>query len=172
MTERSKFFCEKATCTVNGWVFANILRFLQHHKERKIANKEITITTIAINHPVARWILNGVEEGWRRYRMVFDDLLGTPRTFRWKLLSVLFSGSWIIKGEKKRVSAQSKSDPWTLYLYAMKSPATENYLLRLGKFLDFMNLKGCIDYRSPSWSLNEISNSLLLIIALDPNKWR
>ena len=63
MTERSKFFCEKATCTVNGWVFANILRFLQHHKERKIANKEITITTIAINHPVARWILNGVEEG-------------------------------------------------------------------------------------------------------------
>jgi hypothetical protein len=29
-------------------------------------------------------------------------------------------------------------DPWTLYLYAMKSPATkEKYLMRLGKFLDF-----------------------------------
>jgi integrase len=32
-------------------------------------------------------------------------------------------------------------DPWTLYLYAMKSPATkEKYLMRLGKFLDFLNL--------------------------------
>lgn len=31
------------------------------------------------------------------------------------------------------------SDPWILYLYAMKSPATkEKYLLRLGKFLDFL----------------------------------
>ncbi len=29
MTERSKIFCEKATCTVNGWVYANILRFLE-----------------------------------------------------------------------------------------------------------------------------------------------
>jgi hypothetical protein len=34
-------------------------------------------------------------------------------------------------------------DPWTLYLYAMKSPATkEKYLMRLGKFLDFLNLQG------------------------------
>lgn len=31
------------------------------------------------------------------------------------------------------------TDPWTLYLYAMNSPATkEKYLLRLGKFLDFL----------------------------------
>jgi len=31
------------------------------------------------------------------------------------------------------------SDPWTLYLYAMKSPATkEKYLLRLRKFLNFV----------------------------------
>jgi hypothetical protein len=33
-------------------------------------------------------------------------------------------------------------DSWTLYLYAMKSPATkEKYLMRLGKFLDFLNLQ-------------------------------
>jgi hypothetical protein len=33
-------------------------------------------------------------------------------------------------------------DPWTLYLYAMKSPATkEKYLMRLGKFLDFLHLQ-------------------------------
>jgi hypothetical protein len=32
-------------------------------------------------------------------------------------------------------------DPWTLYLYAMKSPATkEKYLMGLGKFLDFLHL--------------------------------
>jgi hypothetical protein len=31
------------------------------------------------------------------------------------------------------------ADPWTLYLYAMKSPATkEKYLLRLRKFLNFV----------------------------------
>jgi hypothetical protein len=33
-------------------------------------------------------------------------------------------------------------DPWTLYMYAMKSPATkEKYLMRIGKFLDFLNLQ-------------------------------
>ena len=33
-------------------------------------------------------------------------------------------------------------DPWTLYLYAMRSPATkEKYLMRLGKFLDFLNIQ-------------------------------
>jgi integrase len=36
-------------------------------------------------------------------------------------------------------------DPWTLYLYAMKSPATkEKYLMRLGKFLNFLNIQGGI----------------------------
>jgi hypothetical protein len=30
------------------------------------------------------------------------------------------------------------ADPWTLYLYAMRSPATkEKYLMRLGKFFRF-----------------------------------
>jgi hypothetical protein len=33
-------------------------------------------------------------------------------------------------------------DPWTLYLYSMKSPATkEKYLMRLEKFLDFLNIE-------------------------------
>ena len=35
------------------------------------------------------------------------------------------------------------TDPWVLYLYAIKSPAIkEKYLLRLRKFLDFLNLEG------------------------------
>ena len=38
---------------------------------------------------------------------------------------------------------QLQSDPWTLHLYAMKSPVTrENYQKRLGKFLDFLGLEG------------------------------
>jgi hypothetical protein len=38
---------------------------------------------------------------------------------------------------------QLQSDPWTLYLYAMKSPVTrEKYQKRLGKFLDFLALEG------------------------------
>ena len=38
---------------------------------------------------------------------------------------------------------QLQSDPWTLYLYAMRSPVTrEKYQKRLGKFLDFLVLEG------------------------------
>ena len=38
------------------------------------------------------------------------------------------------------------ADPWTLYLYAMRSPATkEKYLMRLGKFLGFLNLQGTLE---------------------------
>ena len=46
----------------------------------------------------------------------------------------------IEQGTKLITNENSDSaDPWTLYLYAMKSPATkEKYLLRLGKFLDFL----------------------------------
>jgi hypothetical protein len=82
-------------------------------------------------------------------------------------ISVLFSGSYIIKGEKKIVLVESKSDPWALYLYAMKSPATkEKYLLRLGKFLDFVDLQGSLEDKArnfaergtkdPFWAFNNI----------------
>jgi hypothetical protein len=46
-------------------------------------------------------------------------------------------------------------DPWTLYLYAMKSPATkEKYLMRLGKFLDFPNLQegGAVEDKSRAFA--------------------
>jgi hypothetical protein len=37
---------------------------------------------------------------------------------------------------------QTTTDPWTLYLYAMRSPATkEKYLMRLGKFYVFSKFK-------------------------------
>ena len=64
-------------------------------------------------------------------------------------ISVLFSGSYQNKRrEKKKVlngegsESESATDPWTLYLYAIKSPATkEKYLLRLKKFLGFLYLE-------------------------------
>jgi integrase len=61
-------------------------------------------------------------------------------------------GSNIVKGEKQQMLIESKSepqtitDPWRLYLYAMKSPATkEKYLMRLGKFLSFLEIQGTLD---------------------------
>ena len=37
---------------------------------------------------------------------------------------------------------ESESNPWTLYLYAMKSPVTrDNYQKRLGKLFDFLGLE-------------------------------
>jgi hypothetical protein len=42
--------------------------------------------------------------------------------------------------EVKEVVADAL-DPWMLYVYAIKSPATkEKYLMRLGRFLDFVNM--------------------------------
>lgn len=89
-----------------------------------------------------------------------------------------------IKGEKRKevlIESESKSaDPWTLYLYAMRSPATkEKYLIRLGKFLNFLNLQGSIEEKARAfaakgkddsiWAFNEIlkfdhhSNSTIII---------
>jgi hypothetical protein len=41
------------------------------------------------------------------------------------------------------------ADPWTLYLYAIKSPATkEKYLMRLEKFLNFLNFQGRLEEKA------------------------
>jgi integrase len=67
MTERCKFFCERAKLTVNGWVFANILRFLQHHKER-FENKEITAGTIKNYFQAVRLFcdMNDIPVPWKK----------------------------------------------------------------------------------------------------------
>lgn len=66
-------------------------------------------------------------------------------------------------------------DSWTLYLYAMKSPATkEKYLMRLGKFLDFLNLleRGTLEDKSRAFADRgrndnaRVFNSILKIIQL------
>ena len=40
-------------------------------------------------------------------------------------------------------SSESDSNPWTLYLYAMKSPVTrDKYQKRLDKFFEFLSFEG------------------------------
>jgi hypothetical protein len=47
----------------------------------------------------------------------------------------------------------SAADPWTLYVYAMRSPATkEKYLMRLGKFLDFLRLQGKLEDKARTFA--------------------
>lgn len=60
---------------------------------------------------------------------------------------------WVLtyKRSKERVEVeQLQSDPWTLYLYAMKSPVTrDKYQKRLGMFFDFIRLEaGSIEDKS------------------------
>ncbi len=76
-----------------------------------------------------------------------------------------------------QVTIESRGlDVWTLYLYAMKSPATkEKYLMRLGKFLDFLNLQkgGTLEDKSRAfaekgridniWAFNNILKFIQLL---------
>jgi integrase len=51
------------------------------------------------------------------------------------------------------IESSKSADPWTLYLYAMRSPATkEKYLIRLGKFLNFLNLQGKLEDKARAFA--------------------
>jgi integrase len=48
---------------------------------------------------------------------------------------------------------EEELDPWMLYLYSIKSPATkEKYLLRLGKFLDYLNFQGALEDKARAFA--------------------
>ncbi len=53
-------------------------------------------------------------------------------------------GPSVISLETKEAANENEGlDPWMLYIYSIKSPATkEKYLLRLGKFLDYIGFQG------------------------------
>jgi hypothetical protein len=54
----------------------------------------------------------------------------------------------------------SRTDPWRLYIYALKSPQTrEKYVLRLGKFLDCINLQGSIEEKAREFAKKGKDNS-------------
>lgn len=62
-----------------------------------------------------------------------------------------------LKQVEKEVSKEEEKeeelDPWALYLYSIKSPATkEKYLLRLGKFLDYLNFKGALEDKARAFA--------------------
>ena len=47
---------------------------------------------------------------------------------------------------KELENGNDELDPWVLYLYSIKSPATkEKYLLRLGKFLGYIGFHGALE---------------------------
>jgi len=55
--------------------------------------------------------------------------------------------------EQEESGEEEELDPWTLYLYSIKSPATkEKYLLRLGKFLDYLNLQGALEDKARAFA--------------------
>ena len=48
-----------------------------------------------------------------------------------------------------------------LYLYSIKSPATkEKYLLRLGKFLDYLNFKGALEDKARAFARKGKADSI------------
>lgn len=55
--------------------------------------------------------------------------------------------------EKEESEEEEELDPWTLYLYSIKSPATkEKYLLRLKKFLDYHNFQGTLEDKARAFA--------------------
>jgi hypothetical protein len=55
-------------------------------------------------------------------------------------------GSISVAENEERKNEDEELDPWMLYLYSIKSPPTkEKYLLRLGKFVDYLNFQGALE---------------------------
>ena len=63
-------------------------------------------------------------------------------------------GPLVLPLETKEVENENEElDPWMLYIYSIKSPATkEKYLLRLGKFLDYIGLQGALEDKARAFA--------------------
>ncbi|HEY6884733.1 MAG TPA: hypothetical protein VI278_11910 [Nitrososphaeraceae archaeon] len=62
-------------------------------------------------------------------------------------------GSISVAENEERKNEEEELDPWMLYLYSIKSPATkEKYLLRLGKFLDYLNFQGALEDKARAFA--------------------
>jgi integrase len=54
---------------------------------------------------------------------------------------------------KEAENGNEELDPWMLYIYSIKSPATkEKYLLRLGKFLDYIGFQGTLEDKARAFA--------------------
>lgn len=60
----------------------------------------------------------------------------------------------VLSLETKQVeNGNEELDPWVLYIYSIKSPATkEKYLLRLGKFLDYIGFQGTLEDKARAFA--------------------
>jgi integrase len=66
-----------------------------------------------------------------------------------------------LKRVENKESEEEGLDPWTLYLYSIKSPATkEKYLLRLGKFLDYLNFQGTLEDKARAFARKGKADSI------------
>jgi hypothetical protein len=64
-------------------------------------------------------------------------------------------GSISVAENEEGKNEEEQLDPWMLYLYSIKSPATkEKYLLRLGKFLDYHNFQGALEGKARAFARN------------------
>jgi hypothetical protein len=67
-------------------------------------------------------------------------------------------GSISVAENEEGKNEEAELDPWMLYLYSIKSPATkEKYLLRLGKFLDYLNFQGALEDKARAFARKEKS---------------
>lgn len=90
-------------------------------------------------------------------------------------LSSLFWGFYQKIGDRKRVNPNvsvatdmpamlKTTDPWMLFLYALKAPATkEKYIPRLTKFLDFLGYKGSKEEKARAFAAKAKSRPMLLL---------
>lgn len=63
--------------------------------------------------------------------------------------------------EKEGSEEEEELDPWILYLYSIKSPATkEKYLLRLKKFLDYLNFQGTLEDKARAFARKGIVDGI------------
>jgi hypothetical protein len=54
---------------------------------------------------------------------------------------------------KETENGNEQLDPWMLYIYSIKSPATkEKYLLRLRKFLDYIGFQGALEDKARAFA--------------------
>lgn len=70
-------------------------------------------------------------------------------------------GSISVAKNEEAKNEEEELDPWMLYLYSIKSPATkEKYLLRLGKFLDYLNFKGALEDKARAFARKGKADSI------------
>jgi hypothetical protein len=63
--------------------------------------------------------------------------------------------------EQTTISIETVTDPWMLFLYALKAPATrDKYIQRLTKFLDFLGYQGTKEEKARAFAAQAKADSV------------